>query len=266
METQFIENTLYNKRADAIIAVMTTCTNQIEDYEKRNFGECMTCAGFFTATFAAIGAVLLIGPTAAEATEEYMSNIFLATACMLMLIPAVVTIFLYDFAMNCRRSAILRGYMQFLEERLNGILCETSMLYHGALFSDEIDLFPVNRYGPVALGFALIALFAACCVWSWSLFSYAKPTPYEFGYYFFFGAVLVICVPCSIFYSIALTRNGKAVDRAKDMCDKLYADYSINSDKLPTLAQLKQIAKEYNAEKLKKHQGLGTSKYIRSKL
>ena len=59
-----------------------------EDYEKRNFGECMTCAGFFTATLAAIGAVLLIGATA---KEDYMSNIFLATACMIMLIPAAVT-------------------------------------------------------------------------------------------------------------------------------------------------------------------------------
>lgn len=266
METKFSKNTLNRKRADVILAVMTTCTNQIEDYEKRNFGECMTCTGFFTATFAAIGAVLLIGTSATGKSVNYLSNIFLAAACMLMLIPAVVTIFLYNFSMNCRRSAILRGYMQFLEERLNEIICETSMLYHGVLFFDEIDLFPVNRCGPIALGFALVALFIACCVWSWSLFSYAKPTLYEFGYYVFFGAVLTICVPCSIFYVIALTRNRNAVDRAKDTCDKLYADYQLSSAKLPTLAELKKNVKEYNEEKLKNIQWLSFVKYMLSKL
>lgn len=296
MEDQINKEIIYGKRVDSIIAVMGTCTDQIEDYEKRNYGECMTCMGFCTAILTVIGALALIGPTVAQAVAgagssnivdiSYASNVYFAIACMLMLIPAAITILLYNFSMNCRRSAVLRGYMQFLEERLNEAFRETSMLYHGALFSDEIELFPVNYKGPKALGAALGALFFACCTISFAVFWNALPgllVLYIIFYIVYFAGVLIICLPCCVLYVRALSKNRDAVKRAKETCDQLYANCSMNDGKMPTLMELNQMARQYNQKKseelayekmlnrlkkkkLRRKEKLEEYKYINSKL
>lgn len=225
MIMQTDSSTVYNKRAESFVTLIVSYTDQIEDYEKRNYNECMTCLGFIAALLAAIGTILVVLPSLKNVDEPI---VYLAVAFIFMLIPAVITIFMYNFSMNCRRSAILRGYMQFLEEQLNESLCETSMLYHSVLFSDEIVFFPVNRYGPIALAIALLCLFVTCTGWSVGIFLKISPTDslreYLFGYKVYLVVVLLLCTVCCVLYGIALTRNNDAVKRTRDLCYQLYVD------------------------------------------
>lgn len=226
MNQQIEEIATHDKRAETFIALIMSYTDQIEDYEKRNYNECMTCLGFIAALLAAIGAILLVHPSL-ETVDKPI--IYLAIAFILMLIPAVITIFVYNFSMNCRRSAILRGYLQFLEDRLNAILCEKSMLYHSILFTEEIVFFPVNRYGPLALVVALIGIFYTCARWSISIFRENLPAlnDYIITYGIYYGLVLIICIPCCILYGAGLSRNNAAIKRSREICKQLYDD-SIN--------------------------------------
>ncbi len=223
MEEQIDKAAVYNSRAEVITEIMTSYSDQIEDYEKRNYSECMMCISFCAAILAAIGAFLMAAPSNNISVEETK----LVIAFVIMLIPVAITIFLFNFAMNCRRSAVLRGYTQFLEQCLNKVLHETSMSYHGALFSNEIVSFPVNVFGPVAMGAALVGFFATCAVWSHKL--YTQSQLIEIGFYFFYWAVLVICSICCTIFAVALMRNNQAVERSREACEMLYKDYLAQS-------------------------------------
>lgn len=224
MDEQLNKEAIYNRRAEVITAIITSYSNQIEDYEKRNYGECMMCVSFCAAILAAIGAFLMAAPSNGINAEEAK----LVIAFVIMLIPVVITIFLYNFAMNCRRSAVLRGYMQFLEECLNKVLYETSMSYHGALFLDEIVPFPVNAFGPAALSVGLAALFLTCAIWSHNLYKQSQLT--EAGYVVFFWFALIICSGCSFLFAVALMRNNQAVKRSKETCRRRYRDSFMQAD------------------------------------
>lgn len=108
------QNGINKKRVDELMAAITLYTTQLEDYDKSNFNTCMTCIGFVGGLIAVVGAILCSSP--GNSNYIYLNE---AVSVIILLIPAIVTLFLYNFSMSCRRSALFRGYVQFLEECVN---------------------------------------------------------------------------------------------------------------------------------------------------
>ena len=241
-----------SKKIDLYTELMPSFSEQLEDYEKRNYGECMTCIAFIGALLTIVGACLTVatGSTAAESTTTLSTAASKtdmlngAIAFILMLIPVVITIFLYNFAMNCRRSAILRGYLQFLESRINEIFKDASMLYHGPLYASEIVRFPVNKYGPFALALGLLAVYTVCCFFSCN-FSQCLAGLAADAYGIYFRAVLVICTLFSTLFVVALTRNDKAVQRSKFLCEEFYKNNCSGEDDKRAMEEFEHKLKEY---------------------
>lgn len=216
-----LSGTILNKRIDVYIALLTSFTNQIEDYEKRNYDECMKCIAFIGVLLTIVCAFFSI--EGMELETKNMSIRYISS-----FVPIIITIFIYNFAMNCRRSAVLRGYTQFLEERINVITNENAMMYNGPVFSEEIANFPVNKYGPCALGPALIALYGislGCLIavfetgfWEVGWTGLIKSIVYHIIPWILSAISLVVC----FHFFIALTRNNEAVKRTKKLCDDVY--------------------------------------------
>lgn len=207
------QNAVNEKRVDGLMAAITLYTTQLEDYDKSNFSACMTCIGFVGGLIAAVGAILC---TYVDNGKNILLNE--AVSVILLLIPAIVTLFLYNFSMSCRRSALFRGYVQFLEECVNKEVGNKDMLYSKFLIPEYYAKFPVNKFGPIAM---IIFLFILYFFGFWISFIFAHKsantifiTAYNWGSVILFG----FCTFFDILYIISLMRNDIIIKSVKDAC------------------------------------------------
>ena len=257
-----------SQKIDLYAELIPSFSEQLEYHEKRNYGECIICIAFIGALLTIVGACLtaaaeLVAVESAAAAASKTDMLNGAIAFILMLIPVVITIFLYNFAMNCRWSAILRGYLQFLERRINGIFKDVSMLYHGPLYASEIVHFPVNKYGPFALALGLFAVYVVCCYFS-NNFSQCLTGSAANVYWIYFGAILAICTLFSALFIVALTRNDKAVQRLGFLCEKFYQDNCPDEDDERAMERFEQKREAH--KELYFHLGGGRSIEILKKM
>lgn len=201
------------KRVDELMTAITLYTTQLEDYDKSNFNACMTCIGFVGGLIAAVGAILCT-------SSNNNSNSFLneAVSVIILLIPLIVTLFLYNFSMSCRRSALFRGYVQFLEECLNKEMGKNDMLYSKFLIPEYYAKFPVNKYGPIAMIIFLLILYFFS-FWISSIFAYGSIytdflTAYKWGRIILF----VFCTFFDVLYVVSLMQNDIVIKNTKKAC------------------------------------------------
>ena len=138
----------------------------------------------------------------------------------------------------------MRGYLQFLESRISEIFKDVSMLYHGPLYASEIVRFPVNRYGPLALTLALLAVYIVCCYFSIIFSCYLEEFAF-IAYWIYFGAVLAICTLFSALFVVALNRNDKAVQRSKFLCEEFYKNNCSGEDDKRAMEEFEQKLEEH---------------------
>lgn len=199
------------KKVDILMEAITFYTNQLEDYDKSNFTACISCIGFVGGIIAVIGAIL---SSESSVNDLLMSRV---VPTLLLLIPAIVTLFMYNFSMNCRRSAIFSGYVQFLEEQLNKEIDQKIMLYSSFLISQKYATYKVNHYGPVAMFTVLLIIFVICLACSFYFMICKSALPCDL----YVGACVVlgcICVALTGCYAYSLTQNNKAMEDAKAAC------------------------------------------------
>ena len=145
-----------NKATDLMQAI-GTYTDQLERYED--------LSTWFAAFIA--GCILIVLITAAflllgQGTERGRVTRNGILSGLFSVIPALVTLYLYTFAMNMRKVALYRGYISFLERQWNE-LCGSDLM----LFSDKVmgrffsfQSFLVNGLGPVVMAFFVILALA----------------------------------------------------------------------------------------------------------
>ena len=207
------ESEINEKRVDELMAAITLYTTQLEDYDKSNFNACMTCIGFVGGLIAVVGAILCT-------SLNNNNNSFLneAVSIILLLIPLIVTLFLYNFSMNCRRSALFRGYIQFLEECLNKELGKNDMLYSKFLIPEYYAKFPVNRFGPFAMILFLLMLYIFSFFISSTFACRSIYTEFVTAYKWGMRILLVFCTSFSVLYVVSLARNDIVIKNTKKAC------------------------------------------------
>ena len=206
------ESEINEKRVDELMAAITLYTTQLEDYDKSNFNACMTCIGFVGGLIAVVGAILC---TSLNNNNSFLNE---AVSIILLLIPLIVTLFLYNFSMNCRRSALFRGYIQFLEECLNKELGKNDMLYSKFLIPEYYAKFPVNRFGPFAMILFLLMLYIFSFFISSTFACRSIYTEFVTAYKWGMRILLVFCTSFSVLYVVSLARNDIVIKNTKKAC------------------------------------------------
>lgn len=145
------------EKLNDIVEMIDTYTNQIERYENLS----TWYAAFSTVCIVLIlwYAVHLILCRGREGEQrQSLYNVILSG--VFMLIPAIVTLYLYVFAMNMRKVALYRGYLCFLEEQWNALSGLEIMQFDRGVIKEffSFQSFLTNGLGPVVM--ALFIVFA----------------------------------------------------------------------------------------------------------
>ena len=201
-------------RVDILMQAIVLYTTQLEDYDKDNITAGMSCIGFIGLIITAVGAVL------ASSKEENSSFSNQAIAIVLLFVPEMFILFLYNFAMANRRSAIFRGYLMFLEEVLNKELGADYMLFNQQLIPKQLSSFSVNTNGPIVLAVFIVVFmilfFGLSCYFAWR----SESGTFFWTYYVFFIIFAISCIICSCWYGAYLRTNGAVIDNAKATCEQ----------------------------------------------
>jgi len=204
------------KRIDELMEAITLYTTQREEYDRSNFNACTTCIGFVGGLIAAVGAILC---TSSNYNNTNLLNE--AVSIIILLIPAIITLFLYNFSMNCRRSATFNGYVQFLEECLNKELGKDYMMYSNIVIPRHYATFSVNSYGPVAMISFLIIIYLCSFVLSF-IFAHRSTNCIFYRSYLIIDIIFILL---SLFfnglYIKGLLENDKAIKNVKETCTKM---------------------------------------------
>lgn len=217
-----LQNGNSDKRIDVIMETIMLCTNQLEDYDKSNLDAGMSCIGFIGIIITAVGAIM------AAITPQNRAFFNQAVSVILLFIPEMFVVFLYNFSMSCRRSAIYRGYLVFLEEILNEELGADYMLFNQQLIPKWLSNFSVNTNGPIVLAAFLIIIISLFFVVSYYFARQSKNFIFFCCYNAFFVFLCALCIICSCWYGAYLTTNGKVIDGTKAMCEKTLSEWNMS--------------------------------------
>lgn len=201
-------------RVDILMQAIVLYTTQLEDYDKDNITAGMSCIGFIGLIITAVGTVL------ATTNENNSSFSNQAIAVVLLFVPEMFILFLYNFAMANRRSAIFRGYLMFLEEVLNKELGVDYMLFNQQLIPKQLSSFSVNTQGPIVLAVFLLIFMILFFGISYYFAQRSENNIFFRVYYGFFIALASICIFCSCWYGAYLRTNGAVIDNAKATCEQ----------------------------------------------
>lgn len=104
-------------------------------------------------------AVLIIYRKKQDSGRKELCNMLLSG--IFLIIPSIVTLYLYTFAMNMRKVALYRGYLSFLEGQYNELTQMNIMLFDNGIVDQFLSVrsFPVNGLGPAIMIVFIITAF-----------------------------------------------------------------------------------------------------------
>lgn len=144
-------------QASNIIRIIESYTEQISHYEILSTWYAAFCA--VCIFFALVLAWWIALHRRRDTGEGELHTV--ALAGMFLMIPLLITLYLYTFSMNMRKVALYRGYLSFLERRWNASAGENILLFDNSLIHHffSFNSFYVNGLGPAVMAvFILLAL------------------------------------------------------------------------------------------------------------
>lgn len=148
---------MFDKEKD-IVQLIHTYTDQIERYESMSTwfsAFCIVCILIVLLS----ATVLIIYRKKEDSGRKEIYNMLLPG--IFLIIPSIVTLYLYTFAMNMRKVALYRGYLSFLESQYNELVQMDVMLFDNGIVDKFLSVrsFPVNGLGPAIMIVFIIAAF-----------------------------------------------------------------------------------------------------------
>lgn len=188
------ENKTENIESLTLLLVMYS--EQLEEYDRSNGVFVITCISF-------CGVVLGIAITLVTGAKE-IKRPNLALAAVFALLPSIMTLCLYVFSMQCRRVAIFRGYLAYLEEKLSN-LTGVPMIFNREVVPKFFGEFLTNICGPVVMILFIILLFIVS-IWLCAYFAKSPKVISKAGcgvkagraiLWILFALCIVFCVICA---------------------------------------------------------------------
>lgn len=152
-----------------IINLIIQYTTQVESLDQLNNTYIMTCAGFIGVILGIIGSLISRENNHIKKNKTINLTTYKYIASLFMSIPIVECIFICVSTLNCRKVAIYRGYLVYLEEQYNSILQDgvpqgfnsNALNYLSKWSSQNTEGSVVNRAVVVICCIILIAVFIA---------------------------------------------------------------------------------------------------------
>lgn len=209
-------------RESIIVEQIREYTAQLELYERTSTYYSVAC---MIAVIMLIGIiVLLIMKTERDAIYDHndksVAVAYKILPVLFLLIPSIAELYLYTFAMNMRKGAMYRGYLSFLENKLNERTGSVQALFDSELVDRFLSTehFPVNGIGPAAMGiFLLVAILSSF------LFAIYYTRLINDGIY---KKIMKLVIVCAILMSVifdsiyvySLSINGDIVREVEQYC------------------------------------------------
>lgn len=209
------------EQLNGITEVIDTYTNQIERYENMSTWYAAFCAVCIIAVFgSAIHLILRRDQDNTHKISFYnsvLSGIF-------MFIPAIVTLYLYVFAMNMRKVALYRGYLAFLEERWNSLAALNIMQFDQAIVPRFLSIqnFPVNGLGPVVMGIFVVLAFGIGFALSAYYLKKLENSKVKTALTGLFCILLLVCISFSVLCIYHLSINDAVVEAVAAHCRQIF--------------------------------------------
>lgn len=142
-------------KTNDIIQIINSYTAQIERYENLS-----TWYAAFSIVCVMVVAMTAITLIIKQKEEEDTNRAFYngVLSCIFLIIPSVITLYLYVFAMNMRKVALYRGYLGFLEKQWNSLSGLNIMLFDDEIINNFYSFpnFLVNGLGPIVMAIFII--------------------------------------------------------------------------------------------------------------
>ncbi len=208
------------EKLNDIAEMITTYTDQIERYE---------CLSTWYAAFSAACIVLLFGCAVhlilqrdkkEDGKRTFYNGII---ASIFMFIPTIVTLYLYVFAMNMRKVALYRGYLNFLETQWNVLSGLDIMQFDKTVISDYFSFqsFLVNGLGPAVMAIFIILTFTIAFGLSAFYLKKMESSKIKALLTGLLCILLAVCISFSGLCTYYLSINDSVVESVTNHCLKL---------------------------------------------
>lgn len=208
------------EQLNGIIKMIDSYTNQIERYENLSTWYAAFSALCIILVFGyAIYLILRRGRDDARKAPFYDSLL----AGVFMFIPAIVTLYMYVFAMNMRKVALYRGYLSFLEEQWNSLSGSEIMQFDKAIMPEffSFQSFLVNGLGPVVMAIFIILAFGISFGLSIFYIKKLDASKIKTALSVLLCILLIVCISFSGLCTYYLSTNDSVVEAVVDYCLKL---------------------------------------------
>lgn len=151
---------------ELIIEQITLYTQQLDSFDQLSTNYVMTVISFIGVIIAAIMA--LMGVKKRLKDNKYMNILNRAISMAFLTIPSIITLFMYVFAVNCRKVALYRGYLQYLEDLLNSNAGSEKVMFHTKAIQEfygisfdisSVDNFVGKQFWSMSLGPIVMVIF-----------------------------------------------------------------------------------------------------------
>lgn len=146
-----------NLDKEVLIELYKLHSEQAYNYDKSNISLSIS-------TFTILGTVsvifnnyLLNYSESDNAIENIKTDILLLL--LICVILGIIAFFLYSFSMNCRKVALTRSYLKFIEEKIDKNYSQKCTLYNRVIDGIYLDKFVINKFSPILLSIIFIIFY-----------------------------------------------------------------------------------------------------------
>ncbi len=208
------------EQLNGITEMINTYTNQIERYESLST---------WYAAFSAVCVILVFGYAVRlilqrDKAESHKKGFYNGIAAgIFMFIPAIVTLYLYVFAMNMRKVALYRGYLSFLEKQWNSLSGLEIMQFDNAVIPEFFPFqhFWVNGLGPAVMAIFIILAFGIGFGMAVFYLKKLESSKIKTMLTVLLYIMLVVCISFSGLCTYYLSINDSVVESVVNYCQQL---------------------------------------------
>lgn len=216
--------TISDNTVAVLLEQISLYSDQLEEYDRANSSFVMTCIAFWGVIF---GIVITLLARRKDKGGKAISNeknmqVDKALSMLFLTLPAIMTLCLYVFCIQCRRVAFFRGYLRYLEEEISKRI-EVPLLFNDGIVGKFLGEFYTNRFGPVVMIAFIFAIIAAGLVFS---YRYSKDISQWAGtsciqkmvYYFVLRVLPIISIAACALFTYDLLINDRIVEEVYQYC------------------------------------------------
>lgn len=199
-----------------LTTMLSTYTNLVNQqyHETSKYG-----VSIISLVYVLVAAVATVFGVVEKKDTESVRNIYIGLSILLLMVPALITLFLNVFAYNMKKEAILRGYCKRIERQISELT--TEKFYYTELAVDEFNNHVcLNKVGGGCM-ITILAIPAIFCFIVGPMFAAKGFTGEGLNWYIFCeGIIAVLCLLICGAAVHDLMTNGDTIKRLSGERDR----------------------------------------------